>query len=398
MDELQILITNNTLANRAGTELYVRDLAIALLRRGHKPIAYSTQLGEVAEDLRAATIPVIDNLEALATPPDIIHGHHHLDTMTALLRFPKVPAIFVCHGWMPWEETPPRFPRIRRYVAIDYTCLDRLLYEEAIAKERTRVILNFVDMERFKPRCRLPAVPKRALILSNQASEYTYIPAVREACKRFGIRLDVVGLNAGNATAKPEDILGNYDLVFAKGRAALEALAVGAAVILCDATGAGCMVTTQELAQLRRYNLGLRTLSKPVNAEILAQEIARYDANDAAEVSQQIRAQADMEPVVDKIVSLYEEVILEHHHAGQADLNDELQAASNYLRGLGPVLKNIHQLTARIQQHELENVRFTNLQRSLGWRILNLYGPVKYRYVLPLYHRLRKLFKRTPEG
>src|SRR2546430_4332475 len=31
-----------------------------------------------------------------------------------------------CHGWLPWEETPPHFPRILRYVAVDHTCRDRL--------------------------------------------------------------------------------------------------------------------------------------------------------------------------------------------------------------------------------------------------------------------------------
>jgi hypothetical protein len=88
---MRILFTNNTLAERAGSELYVRDVAIALARRGHQPVAYSTLLGAVAEDLRAATIPVIDNLAQLAAPPDVIHGQHHLDTMTAALRFPGVP-------------------------------------------------------------------------------------------------------------------------------------------------------------------------------------------------------------------------------------------------------------------------------------------------------------------
>ena len=125
MSKLRILITNNTLTYRAGTELYVRDVALALIKRGHTPIAYSTELGEVAQDIRAATIPVIDNLDALAAPPDVIHGHHHLETMTALLRFPGVPAVSFCHGWLPWEENPLRFPRILRYVAVDQACRDR---------------------------------------------------------------------------------------------------------------------------------------------------------------------------------------------------------------------------------------------------------------------------------
>ena len=138
---LRILITNNTLADRAGTELYVRDVALALLNRGYSPIAYSSLLGEVAQELRAATVPVIDRLDALAMPPDLIHGHHHLETMTALLHFPNVPAISFCHGWLPWEEMPPKFPRILRYVAVDETCRDRLILEHAVPEESFRISL-----------------------------------------------------------------------------------------------------------------------------------------------------------------------------------------------------------------------------------------------------------------
>src|ERR1700676_296226 len=85
MRRLRILITNNTLAARAGSELYVRDLASGLLERGHTPIAYSLQLGEVAQEIRAAGIPVVADLNALAAAPDVIHGHHNLETMIALL-------------------------------------------------------------------------------------------------------------------------------------------------------------------------------------------------------------------------------------------------------------------------------------------------------------------------
>src|SRR5688572_6673820 len=113
---MRILITNNTLATRAGSELYVRDLAIELRRRGHEPIAYSPLLGAVAEDLRAATVPVTNDLGTIRLRPDIIHGQHHLETMTALTHFPGVPAINVCHGWIPWQEIPLQHPRIGRYV------------------------------------------------------------------------------------------------------------------------------------------------------------------------------------------------------------------------------------------------------------------------------------------
>src|SRR4029450_6690764 len=95
---LRILITNAWLSGRSGSELYVSDLATALLRRGHTPIVYSPVLGPLAAELRAATIPVVDDLSNVATVPDLIPGHHNHEIMTALLQFPGVPAVRVCQG------------------------------------------------------------------------------------------------------------------------------------------------------------------------------------------------------------------------------------------------------------------------------------------------------------
>src|SRR4051812_7135144 len=62
MAGLRVLIANHTLGPRAGSELYARDVALALLARGHRPVAYSTHLGPVADELRRATVPVVDDL------------------------------------------------------------------------------------------------------------------------------------------------------------------------------------------------------------------------------------------------------------------------------------------------------------------------------------------------
>ena len=57
MRPISVLFTNNALATRAGTETYVRDAALALLRRGHRVAAFSLVLGEIADELRRATVP-----------------------------------------------------------------------------------------------------------------------------------------------------------------------------------------------------------------------------------------------------------------------------------------------------------------------------------------------------
>jgi hypothetical protein len=329
---LRILITNNTLAHRAGTELWVRDVSLRLLERGHSPIAYSRRLGEVAAELRGSTVTVVDDLDRLGEPPDIIHGHHHLEAMTAMLRFPNVPAVGFCHGWLPQQEAPVVFPTLRRYVAVDQPTWDRLVLECGIAPEAVEILPNFVDLRRFPPRGPLPGRPRRALVFSNQAREDNFLPAVRTACREAGLGLDAFGIQLGRPLASPGEVLGDYDVVFAKGRAALEAAAVGTAVVVCDEAGLGPMVTLDRLDWLRRLNFGVRTLREPVTPAGVARELSRYDPEQAAAVSRRLRTDADLDAAVDRLLALYADAIAEQRALPPPDADAVGRAAATYLR------------------------------------------------------------------
>ncbi|MCA1817293.1 MAG: glycosyltransferase [Acidobacteria bacterium] len=352
---MRILITNSSVASRSGTETYVRDLACGLLGRGHTPVVYTPKIGALARELRDKTVPVTDCLDSITEPPDIIHGHHNLETMTALLRFTHAPAIFVTHDNLARRDVPPRFPRILRYVAVDYTCRDRLVFEHGVPEEKTRVVLNSVNLAAFRPRAPLPARPRRALIFSNASS--AHFAAVSEACAQSGLELDALGHDSGNVSPKPGEVLGRYDIVFAKGRSALEALAVGAAVVLCDFPGVGPMVTTGEFDSLRRFNFGHRTLRSEIRPEVIAREIARYDAADAAEVSRKVRAVAGSDLMLDEVLALYSEVMAEHAASPVVDAEAELRAAADYLRWL----------TLRL--NEEEDARRNSPVRRIGKRL-----------------------------
>jgi hypothetical protein len=332
-DRLRVLITNRVLHTRTGTELYVRDLAIELLRRGHLPIVYSPALGDVAEEIRAATVPVVDDLAQIATPPDIVHGHHGPETLAALLAFPGVPGMHVCHSWVGYPDAPVVVPRVRRYVAVDVTCRDRLVLEHGIADERVHVHLNAVDLTRFPARGPLPPRPRRALVFGNNVNGRTpYDRAIRRACETAGIAVELAGRGSGRVLARPQEVLGDYDLVFAKGRTALEAAAVGASVVLGDpALGFGPMITTGNFRALRPLNFGMRALGTPPSADVVTRELARYDPADAATVSRLVRETASHVTLVDDLVSLYREVIAEQR-AAPGDPQAELRAAGRYLQ------------------------------------------------------------------
>lgn len=306
---LRVLITNRELWSPSGTVTYVRDLALELQRQGHVPAVFSSARGRVPDELRAAGIAVSDRLGRLE-PPDIIHGHHHAPTVAAMKHWPTASAIQVCHDHLSPHDRSVRDGRIRRHFGVSRLCVERVI-DEGVAPDRVALLENFVDTARFRPRPRLPERPQRGLVFSNYANARTQLPAIREACLETGIELDVAGIGVDNILAEPERTLGSYDVVFAKGKAAIEAMAVGAAVVLCDYAGVGPMVTAAQFDWLRERNFGFETLREPLGKAPILREIGRYDPGEAARVRDLIRERASLQGAVERLVFVYREVLAE---------------------------------------------------------------------------------------
>lgn len=306
---MRILITNITLWPPSGTVLYVRDLALELKRQGHAPAVFSSTRGAVVKELRDAGITVTDRVHRLEQP-DVIHSHHLAPSSIALRRWPRVPAIYVCHSHDSPLDAPPLHPSIRRYFGVSRVCVRRLV-DAGVPESRAALLLNFVDTTRFRPRGPLPQRPRRALVFSNYAHARTHLPAVLEACREAGLAVDVIGAGVNNIVTIPEKLLLDYDLVFAKAKAAMEGMAVGNAVVLCDFAGVGPMVTSAQFDELRPLNFGFEALREPLRREPLLREIARYDPADAARVRDLIRSTASLSTAVEGLVRIYHDVVAE---------------------------------------------------------------------------------------
>lgn len=363
MSGLRVLITNCTLATRSGTETYVRDLALALAARGHTPLIYTPERGAISAELANSGIEVRDALAGFFPAPDIVHGHHTTPTMDAMLHFREVPGIYVCHDATWRLDTPPLFPRLLRYVAVDQNCEERLT-RAGVPPRQIRVIYNSVDLVRFRPRGPLPAQPTRALLFSNYAKENTHLSAVREACSCAGLPLDVIGAGVDTLSAEPEAVIGRYDIVFAKARCALEAMAVGSAVILCDFRGTGQMVTSADVDEFQRWNFGARILRGPLDPQILLEQIARYDPADAARVSRRIRASAGLDGRVEELIALYRDVLEEWAGAPRTNRKREMKSAAAAIRAAqGPL-----SLRARIRRIPIIGPILVMIKRALHGR------------------------------
>jgi hypothetical protein len=182
--------------------------------------------------------------------------------------------------------------------------------------------------------------------------------SVRQACSARGIAVDAAGADVGRVTDNPGELLRNYDVVFAKARCAMEALAVGCAVVLCDRSGLGPMVSSGNFDEVRRLNFGLRTLRAPVSPETVAARLADYDPSDAARVSTRIRTEARIEDAVGQLLELFDQVLEDWNGRARSSLEEELRGASLYLQRItaeppprvaaGALLKSTYFVLARI--------------------------------------------------
>lgn len=310
---MKILITNIWISMYSGTEVSVRDLSVALHRKGHHVEVFSPILGKVAEEIREAGIHITDQREKLREKPDIIHAKHYIPAMEAIAMFPDVPVIYFLHDRTHIIDSPPPYSGIVKYVAVDYNCLDRLIIDNGIPPERTDVLLNWVDTDKFRLRKHFSEQPKRALVFSNYAKKDNHYQIIKNACDQYGIELDVIGGGFGKNIKDPENQLQNYDIVFAKAKAAIEAMATGAAVILCDFRGLGEMVNTRNFDHFRQYNFGMKMLSNPVEEDSIIREIQKYDATETRKISRRIIKEADFGDYLLKITELYRDVIREYN-------------------------------------------------------------------------------------
>jgi hypothetical protein len=328
MKRLSVLLATIVMSGRSGTEIVTRNLATGLMQLGHRPVVYTSRIGPLAQELRRISIPVVDDIGMIAEQPDIIHGHHHPTLVAAAARFPETPAIFFCHDFIAWQSIPPDLPQIRRWLAMDETTADRLVFQHGISRSFVEIVPNCVDPKQFRPTRTLPPRPLRALAYTKSTA---HIDAVKAACDMRGLQLDVVGQAAGELTSQPELLLPQYDIVFATGLSALEAMACGTSVIICDGRGLAGMVTPERFATWRTQNFGLRTLSLAVTPDAIAKEIDHYEPTAAAKVSALVRERADLGSYVQSLVALYEQVITEAEQRPQPDRDAHRIAIARYI-------------------------------------------------------------------
>jgi len=179
----------------------------------------------------------------------------------------------------------------------------------------------------------------KALLYNNRLGhDSETVTAIKAAAERTGVELDLLGFHFGSVTDEPEKLLPRYDIVFASGLSAIEAMASGCAVIIVGRTSCGEMVLQENFDRFRQVNFSIATNSPLASADRIASEILRYSAQDCAAVTARLRLVADFRAAIDRLIGIYESVI-ESHRVIPTDARAELLANFRYLRKVVPLIK-----------------------------------------------------------
>ncbi|MEM7147294.1 MAG: hypothetical protein AAF591_19415 [Verrucomicrobiota bacterium] len=362
---MRILVTNNTLVPRGGTESVVGDLARVLQGRGHTVLAYSSDERQRERLLENDQIPVASDLANLPFRPDLIHGFHHLDVMSALAALPGVPALYQSHGSIR-RDYAPRHPRLYRYLASSRTRVERMRAGSAIPEGDFTVFPAIVDLARFRVVRQLPEQLKRGLFFNHpEAVSSALASAVSEAASRCGFDICFLDRHYDGHIDSAEALFPEFDLVFASGPSAVEALLCGCAVVVCGDGFCGELVHPENLERLRENEFAVPEDAPPPTAEQIVNEVGCYAVAASEAVSDCMRQAADIRSAVGDLLKIYEETI-EIHQAGTASLADEGPAIARYLQEFMPRITQTERALGRNWISSTRPTTFEELSSRLG--------------------------------
>lgn len=164
---MRILFGIRQFGRLTGAELYAYELGRELTRQGHDFTIAAPSIGPgiLASKAAIAGVKLAAFTEAAARGPyDIMHLNEPRPTGYFLERFRTTPAVATVHSQWPCEQ-PIRSPRISRYICIRDEIREKIIRQDGIPVERTVVIPNGIDLERFRPNPGPPGSRTRILFV-----------------------------------------------------------------------------------------------------------------------------------------------------------------------------------------------------------------------------------------
>jgi len=303
----------------SGSDTYLYTLSKELKKRGHKVVLFTEYAGLASRFFLKEGIEVWNNLPEknqfeLKTEEefDVIHGHHNSTLKIVDTRYPDVPKLFVCHGVLPNQETPPEGVEISKYIAVSQeTKEERMKKQFNIDAE---IIPNPIDLERFYPlkNFKFRKNKLRIVIISNYFGSQWDAKELIQAVENLGAELNVIG-SGGIMTNNPAPYVQQADIVISLGRGILEGMACGKPVIIGDYNGwDGPIIDEKSYDEIKINNFSGRRYQKHLTSEQVEQEILAVVQMGLEKIGKNnreiIEKFHDVKKIADRFETIYKEL------------------------------------------------------------------------------------------
>lgn len=248
---MRILITNNRLDARGGSESYVETVMVALRHLGHDVIAFSPGLGAVATGLRELGFEVHDDASRLPAGIDVVHGQHANAVAHVRHALPAVPLVFVSHSWFITAEDPCIDLGPAALVALNDRVESRLRSMALAPGVGLHRLRQPIEIGFFQGNRRPPAERARSALLVSRKIRGR-LSSIHEACERAGIELRTLR----GESPDPRVEMAAADIVMASGRSALESMSMARPTLLLDQTVCGGWITEDSWAEIEGDGFG----------------------------------------------------------------------------------------------------------------------------------------------
>lgn len=304
---MNILMVNERIAKRTGTEIVARDMSLGLAARGNSIAILTAERGDLADEIEAAGVDVHTDPATVSFTPDIIHFNDLALAERTTKAFADTPAMLQWHRFVERDFSIDG-TRITSVVGVSRRIVEKISNYTGI--ETDGVFNNYVDLTRFEPRrAPLPDKPRKWLLVGQQKRGYTLLAKLAAVALSRGVILHTAGPRYFSRVDNLPQTCAKYDLVFASGRCALEAACAGAGVVVTDFNGVGGFLDGSNVSWFYNGNFSFRSFKAPVSARALNQAITDYRPEGAAETTRWLRENADLQVGIGRLLEIYERAL-----------------------------------------------------------------------------------------
>lgn len=269
---MRFVLGNRHLLAAGGTEVHLVTIGEHLRRLGHEVTLYAPELGPFADHARRRGLDVTASLRELPDGCDVVFAQDAIVVCDLAARYPDALSVFRICGDVFDFQLAPQLAGLVDLVVVLSDRYERLAASCAVRAPVLRLRMP-IDIDRLVSLGALRERPERAVLLGNYGERDALI---REVWGDLGVEIRSVG-----GSAQSYDVasaVADADVVVAKSRAALDAMACGRAVYVFDFLGGDGWVTPERYPALEADNFAGQATGRVIDAAALTSDLSDYRA------------------------------------------------------------------------------------------------------------------------